>query len=201
MATFLRRDVEQYANSLAAYLPGGELFGAAWVKDTNFRNLLRGMAWELYRTNGVLQEYAAEAIPDQTYRLLDEWETALGIPDGCFSGAGTIDERRQDVLIKLASLGVQTVEDFEELGAVLGLAITVTSAVPYAIFPMTFPVLLLDSAKAARFTIVVEYPQDSVSVFPLVFPIVFGSSALGRFECLFNRLKPANCDLIFRQVT
>jgi len=201
MANFKRRDLEQYTDSLAAYLPGGVLFAAAHKNGTNFRNFLRGLAGELYRTNGVLREYSAEVLPDETYRFIDEWESALGIPDDCFSGAGDIDERRKDILIKLASLGVQTSNDFSNLAHILGLEITVEPASPYAIFPIVFPVLLLDSEKTARFTILVSYPGASLSAFPLTFPFVFGSSELGRVRCLLTKLKPANCNIIFRQVT
>jgi len=40
--------------------------------------------------------------------FLDEWERALGIPDDCFDLANTDDERRINILTKLAALGVQT---------------------------------------------------------------------------------------------
>lgn len=204
MEIFARRDIEQYADSLAMYLPGGELFAAKNINGSNLRAMLRGLAWELYRANGYLREYSSDVIPDQTYKLIDEWESALGIPDGCFSGAGTIDERRDAVLLKLASLGVQTASDFVNLAQSIGYSVTVKAAAPYAIFPMIFPILLTASDKAARFTILVEYSTaGSVyppAVFPLTFPFVFGGNQIGFMECLFRRLKPANCDIVFRQV-
>ena len=52
--------------------------------------------------------------------LLTRWESAVGIPDSCFPGTGTIDERRAHVLLKLAKMNVQTAEEFVTLGISLG---------------------------------------------------------------------------------
>lgn len=200
MATFQRRSLEEYTDSLARYLPGGELFASRSIQNSNFRGLLRGLATEIFRANGYLREYAQQVIPDETEKFLDEWESALGIPDACFSGGGTIAERRRDVLIKLASLGVQTTEDFEALATMFGLTVTVRPAREFTVFPLEFPVLLFDTIKEAMFTIVVDFPVTASNQFTLTFPIVFGDETIGVLECLFRRLKPANCDIIFRQV-
>lgn len=195
-----KQSLEQQAQTLANYLPGGRVFGAKNIGTSNLRDLLRGLAGEMIRIDEALYAFRDDINPSTTLYFLDEWEAALGIPDSCFSGSGTIDARRADVLLKLAALGVQTAGDFVALGTLLGLTVTVEPAAPYALFPMTFPILLLDSEKEARFTIVVGYGIESASVFPLTFPFVFGSAGLARLQCLFDKLKPANCNLIFRQV-
>ena len=84
MSLFKRRSIEAYTDSLAEYMPGGELFAAKSVYDSNFRKLLRGMAGELFRANGLLREYNDQIIPDRTEKFIDEWEKAVGIPDHCF---------------------------------------------------------------------------------------------------------------------
>lgn len=200
MALFQRRDLDEYTDSLAAYMPGGQMFGSRYVHDSNFRRLLRGMANELFRANGYLRAYTGEVIPDETEKFVPEWESALGIPDRCFGGDGTLAERRRDVLIKLAALGVQTAEDFEALGALFGVSIAVRPGRAFSVFPLEFPVLLFNTDKEARFTIVVDFPVTASNQFPLTFPFVFGDETIGVLECLFNRLKPANCNIIFRQV-
>ena len=198
MNLFQRRDLDEYADSLAAYMPGGILFTAKSIQDTNFRKLLRGMAGELFRANGLLREY--DILPDKTEKFIGEWESTLGIPDSCFTGTGTLDERRRDVLVKLAALGVQTDTDFEELGLLFGVEVNIKSGVEEITFPLTFPVLMFSTLTDARFTIVVEFMVEAANRFPLVFPIVFGSGEIAILECLFTKLKPANCDIIFQQV-
>lgn len=200
MALFQRRDLEQYTDSLADYLPGGLLFASRSVQDSNFRKLLRGMSGELFRSNGLLKEYCEQIIPDQTVKFISEWESALGIPDDCFSGTGTLDERRRDVLTKLAALGVQTQQDFIDLAATFGVMITINAGISEITFPLTFPVVMFTTEKEARFTIVVRFTVQAANKFPLVFPITFGSGEIAVLECLFTKLKPANCDIIFQQV-
>jgi uncharacterized protein YmfQ (DUF2313 family) len=200
MVLFARRDVEEYTNSLADYLPGGCLFASAHVTNSNFRKLLRGMAGELFRANGLLKEYSEQVIPDLTTKFINEWESALGIPDECFTGAGSLTDRRRDILTKLAALGVQTRQDFIDLAAIFGVTITINAGIDEITFPLTFPVVMFTTVKESRFTIVVRFAVQEANRFPLVFPITFGSGEIAILECLFTKLKPANCDIIFQQV-
>jgi uncharacterized protein YmfQ (DUF2313 family) len=198
MTLFRRRNLEDYTDSLAAYMPGGELFTSKSIHDSNFRKLLRGMAGELFRVNGLLREYSPGIIPDETIKFIEEWESALGIPDSCFKATGTIDERRRDILVKLASLGVQTAQDFVDLAAIFGITVTVTAGLEEIQFPLVFPVLMFTTETEARFTIVIEFTGNDVERFTYEFPILFGSGDIAILECLFNKLKPANCNLIFQ---
>ena len=117
-------------------------------------------------------------------------------------GTGTNDERRRDILAKLASLGVQTAQDFEDLAEIFGITVQVESGADVAtIFPFIFPALFFSSTKEARFTIVVTFLEEAPNAFPLTFPITFGDELIGLLECLFAKLKPANCDIIFKQVS
>jgi len=199
----IARDVDDQAQSLANYMPGGKLFAAKNVQSSNFRKLLRGLAGELFTADGFLKTYSDEIKPNNTVLFLSEWELALAIPDGCFKGTGTLNERRRDILVKLASLGIQTSDDFVALALLFGLVVTVnpgiTGKVP-TIFPMTFPLVLDGDLRVFRFTIIVTFTESDVSRFPLVFPIVFGTAGIAVLECLFSRLKPANCALIFEQI-
>lgn len=200
MAGAIRRDVEQYTDSLARYLPGGILFASRNNNNSNLRKLLRGLSGELFRTNGLIQEYCEQIIPDKTTKFVSEWESALGIPDDCFPGSGTLDERRLHVLIKLASLGIQTQQDFIDLAAQFGVTVTIMNGSQHGTFPMEFPTLFFNSSKDARFTIIVTFTLIDGERFPYTFPVLFGNSTLAIIECLFNKLKPANCDVIFEQV-
>lgn len=196
----MARSLDEHTQSLVNYLPGGRLFRSANVSNSNFRGLLKGLAGELLRCDRNIRLYLDEILPDKTVIFIDEWERALGIPDSCFPGTGTVDQRRLHVLIKLASLGVQTNSDFVALGALFGVTVTIESGSVSGIFPMTFPIVLFDSAREAYFTIFVTFTVPAASRFPLTFPFIFGSSDIAILECLFNKLKPANCNVIFKQV-
>lgn len=194
---FERRSLEDYTDSLADYLPGGILFASKSVQDSNFRKLLRGFAGEIFRANGYLREY--DILPDETEKFLSEWESTLGIPDCCFAGDGTLDERRRDILVKLASLGVQTEQDFVELALIFGVTVDIITGTEAGLFPYTFPILFFDNEKAARFTMIVDFTVQASNRFPLTFPIPFGDDSISLIECLFRKVVPANVKLIFRQ--
>jgi uncharacterized protein YmfQ (DUF2313 family) len=195
MVSIVRSKTEQ-AISLAKYLPSGRLFRQAYNSSSNLHKFLKGLASELVLADEYLRTYVHETIPSRTTLFLEEWERTVGIPDDCFPGTGDIDTRRTHVLIKLASLGVQTSQDFEDLAALFGVTVTVGSGVDFASFPMELPMLLL-SPTEARFTIIVLFTVTTPNEFPMTFPITFGDQVIAIVQCLFNKLKPANCQTIF----
>ncbi|MEE9222974.1 MAG: putative phage tail protein [Nitrosomonadaceae bacterium] len=303
-----RHTKTEMISSLAAYLPGGELFEAAFIPGTNFNALLAGLSGELLRAENFMFLYNSQFIPDDTTVFIEEWESALAIPDDCFiiDESDTNEQRRLNILVKLASLGVQTVDDFENLAAILGFADVqvlpgvgsddesilngsfdtgaswtlgtgwtisggtankasgvasdleqdITSVtgelyvVGYEISNRTagsvtadvggtdgdtnsengtFEELIVGGSSDTdfriqadanfdgsidnvsvrgsedtdpRFTIVVIFPSsEAVEKFALDFPIPFGNPVFGILVCLFTKLKPANCDIIFKNST
>lgn len=196
MAEFNRRDLEQYTDSLADYMPNGPLFIAKSIQDSNFRKLLRGMAGEIFRANGLLKEFDDQIIPDRTEKFLSEWESALGIPDDCFSGNGTVEERRRDILVKLAALGVQTEQDFINLAQTFGYAVNIIPLSSIALPPYDVPFIPVGFPEG-RFIMIVEGVDLVASLPPydVPFPLTVGQ---GIIQCLFEKLKPANVKVIFR---
>lgn len=184
----VRHTVSQHADALAAYLPGGRLFAGKYRAGSDLRKVIEGLAVELANAENFIALLQDEFLPDTTVLFLDEWESALGIPDGCFSGTGTQEERRQAILVKLAALGVQTVADFENLAAIFGVTATVLPGEEATPVP-----------PDPKFTIVIEFV--SPDGFPYTFPFIFGSETIAILECLFNKLKPANCVVEFRETT
>lgn len=193
------RTIEDHAQSLSMYMPNGRLFEAKTVQDSNFRQLLRGLSGEIFTAQGYLTTLEQEYLPDKTTLFLSEWEQALSIPDDCFSGEGTNDERRRDIVVKLSSLGVQTASDFEALALIYGVAVEVTSGYDAITFPLTFPIPMYDTAADSRYTIIVRFTDQAPNKFPLVFPFIFGSSDIAIIECLFMKLAPENCNVVFKQ--
>ncbi len=205
----MARSLIEQTNSLAAYLPTGRVWGAKHLPGTVMRGLIEGLAGELIRNEALIAEFRDQIIPDETTLFLGEWESALGIPDDCFTGRGTDDERRRDVLAKLASLGVQTAEDMRLLALrIYGIPLTVTTPTvddvnvfPYTFNPTGDPDPTGDggrfffnvSDKESRFQIIINYEDTPVgSTFPYTFPIPFIERGVPIIECLFAKLRPAN---------
>lgn len=195
MAKILTQD--DHAQTLANYLPSGRAFGAKNVASSVTRALLLGLSGELVRSDALIAEFRDEILPDTTTLLIEEWESAVGIPDDCFSVASTIEARRLNVVAKLASLGAQTAADFVAILALYGIVGEVIAGSVHGVFPMDFPIFFFATPAIARHTIIVNLPGGLVPGFPYTFPVVFGSEEQNLVECLFNQLKPANVDVVF----
>lgn len=185
-----RRTLDEHADALADFLPSGRLFEAKKIAESNLRSLLLGFSGELKRAEEFIKTFDDEYDPSTTVLFIDEWESALSIPDSCFSGTGDIDTRRTHVLTKLASLGIQTQEDFVALGVVFGKTLTVEALDEMTSPPI--PVIYPD----ARFTLVITGTELFGGFPPYDVPFIPDSSK-SILQCLFNQLIPDNCKLIF----
>lgn len=216
MAVKALTHIEQ-TRRVADYLPSGRIFGAKNITSSNLWKLIHGIAYELFTADGYLCDYQEDISPSVTTYFIEEWEKALGIPDGCLKGTGSLTDRRRDVVLKLAMLGIQTAADFVRIGALFGVTVTVESLVRFSEFPMEFPIHLVESGfprhtfpmtfpfstftpAQSKFTLIVSFSVTAASRFSLTFPFTFGDESMTILECLFRRLKPANCDIIFQQV-
>lgn len=193
-------DITEHASAIAKFLFGGELGIAAHQTGTLWNMFLRGLAHTNQEVESLLKLFDSELDIANTTAFLEGWERTVGIPDGCFDTNVDIETRRIQVLIKLASLGVQTEPDFVALAKLFGLDIVIVAGEEVGTFTFTFPFILFESAKAARFTMVVFYETPQANRFTLTFPYTFGDSSVPILECLFKRLAPANVNVIFRQI-
>lgn len=195
---------EDHTDSLVAYLPGGELFAAKNEPSSNLRRLFAGLAVEIKQAEDLMNELTFQHDINCTTDLIREWERAVGIPDECFPGTGSLDIRRQHVLIKLASLGVSTAKGFVDLAALFGFKALVPSGATYGIFPLAFPIAFFQYPQDARFTLYVFLDSENVpEVFPFEttrFPIPFFSNVSNIVECLIRKLAPANVNVIFQYI-
>lgn len=200
MNLFVLHNDQEHAEILAQYLPGGEVFAGKADSDKNLFKLLLGFATQ-YRLIEQRLELAFEQYDIRdTVDFLSEWESAVGIPDECFSGTGTDQERLRDLNVKFLSDTVVTNDDFVAVAAIYGVTVTITNGIDDIVtFPLTFPTEFSD-IRTARFTMIVEFMVDDALKFPLTFPIPFGDETIEVLKCLFRKLAPANVDVIFRQV-
>lgn len=189
----------QHADSIADFLPNGPLFRAKKTDGSKLRLLLIGLANQILVAEGKLVETETELDINTATALIEEWESMLGIPDDCFLADGTIEERRRDVLLKL-NASLQTKQDFIDLADTLGVSIQINSGISFSVFPLVFPSIFFSSDKEARYTMIVDFNVSSSNAFPLEFPFVFDDKGTAIVRCIFDKLKPANVNIIYREV-
>ena len=193
-----QRTQTQQADILAQYLRDDNLHEAKNRDDSTLRKILLGLASEWLNFRNKINEVVNEYNPQKTTALIQEWEEFVGIPDGCIPVASTIEQRRLNVLLKLAGINTTTEKQFKNVASILGYNIEVSNGVSTSTFPLTLPFLLISEASAP-FTIVITLPSSiKPSGFPLTFPFTLTSQQPAILDCLFNKLKPANTQLFFR---
>lgn len=187
----------KHLNAMANYLPKGRLFNAAFIEGSNLRNVLCGFAYTLEEAQNFILELEAEYNPATTTRFLDEFETLLGLPDLCLGRATTDEERRRDILLKLASNGVQTIADFERLGEIFGIDMKISTGADHSGFCANFPVLFFGNESDARYTIVVRLPPEQSDGFCLEFCYPYSSVTQNALKCMIEQSKPANTQIVY----
>ncbi len=192
------RTQTQQADILAQYLRDDSLHEAKNKDGSTLRKILIGLASEWLNFRSKINEVSNEYNPKTTTKLIEEWEQFVGIPDDCIPVASTIEQRRLNVLLKLAGINATTEKQFKNVASILGYNIEVSNGVSTSTFPLTLPFLLISEASAP-FTIVITLPSSiQPNGFALTFPFTLTSQQPAILDCLFNKLKPANTQLFFR---
>lgn len=185
------------ARMLAAAMSTGATWAAKNTPGTNVYKFLLGISAELVRLEATAEAIANDFDITQTVVLLERWEESVGIPDLCFDRTGTVEQRRQNVIVKLTHMRhIITREQFIELAAALGFTVTIRSGTEgSALFPLLFPAPF--AAAQGRFVMVVSVSGVSAEFFPLLFPAQFSASAAQVLQCVMGVISPINVQPVF----
>lgn len=186
------RDIEQYTDSLARYLPNDTMFLGKWDAENPIRKFLKGLAFTLFDVNGKLKEFTDDYLPDETQNFLVEWEKAVGIPDACFTNTETASRRRLQIIAKLSYMACQTAQDFIDLAELFGFIVTITPGIEDVSGATSG---LTDTEK--RFTMVINTFLEDEEVFPYEFPFIFPEGEANFLECIFETVKIGNGQILF----
>ncbi len=196
MNQFTPLPADRQGEKLGQYLPTGRAWESKFDADRNLGGLLKGLGQEFYRLELSIELLSLEFDIRQTTLLIREWEESVDIPDSCFTIDEDLQQRRDNVLIKIRDLGVRTAQDFVDVAALFDAVVRIEPGAVHGVFPLLFPIAFYDSGKTAKFTMIVDQPGVR-EVFPILFPIPFSAGIGGIIECLFLKLRPANVQIIF----
>jgi uncharacterized protein YmfQ (DUF2313 family) len=200
MSDFIKdRTQDEQTNILAQYLRNDILHAIKNLEGSNLRKLLQGLAEGFRDFNNTLNVLVREGDLTQANALIEEWELAFGIPDDCLNPSGTIEDRRKNLLIKLAGLQGDLIDQFNYVLDLLGYngSVTVSTAFDEVTYPLTYPFVYFNEEELG-FTIVVYLPPElAPSSYPLTYPIQY-NSIIEQLQCIFRKLAPANVALFFK---
>ena len=198
MADYIKNNTqEENANILAQYLRNDDLHASKNIEGSNLRKLLLGLAEGFKDVNNNINILVKNGNVNEATELIELWEKTVGIPDDCLDNSGTIEERRNKVLIKFAGLQGTLIEQFEYVINLLGYSgIEILPAYNYLQIPTPIPTPLV-SIDAIPFTIFVKLPDElTPTQIPAPIPTPL-DNPIPLIDCIFNKLKPANIKILY----
>lgn len=187
--------------------------GVAWIA---FRmpgkvayRLFQGFAAAYEAMSAALCRAHAELDPRQTTDLISEWEAAVGLPDACLPAAIDIAERRRWVMWRLAKRRWMRAADWHDLAALFGLQIVITPGwlvQKPALYAATYPKRYDLFPKLGRFHVFINIIGLDAGGYDYGspdrgegYPVPYGdtSPSFAGFQCLIERVKPANVVIVW----
>lgn len=193
------KTIEQYAESLAHYLPSGDLLQAKSIGSSNLFKLLTGLSLVLLEVDEKMSEFKTQFYPKSTMvSFITEWEMVLGIPDDCLDNSGTIEQRAINILGCIGALGCVTEQQWIDLAKLMGFDIELRRGIMGNVFPLTLPYTLGTLAQLRNtITVIFKGIINSTSIFPMVLPYTLSGDSTKYARCIFERIKPAHIKLNF----
>lgn len=194
-----RYSQDQTTNFVGHFVPSGRATAGKNCPEFNLYKLIKAIGGEFKRFQDLMATFLEELDPRTTSIFLESWESALSIPDDCIPLATTVAERRENIVLKLASLAIQTEDDLKNLASLFGFTISFESDDG---FPYTFPFEFTDGSGPC-------------GGFPYTFPFILSSETAGKylyciigdfdtdpdkaeiFQCLVRKLAPMGYKVAF----
>ena len=194
---FSDKTLEDQENSLALFMPEGDIFASKNEETSVFRKFIQGLSGELKRVYDGMNDLSEDYDINLTTELITNWESAVGIPDDCFPGTGDIATRRTHVLLKFAKMNVQTTDDFVNLAVSLGFTdVQIFQLQENALPPYDVP-FNPTVGPGSRFIISVIGTDVISDIPPYDVPFTPSSNNSSILACVFDSVKPANVQVIF----
>jgi len=198
MKLLLNKAKEKIRILLSQFLPNGDFWNAKRLQNTNLYKLINALSDEYKRVKDLLYSIVNNRYVDNTELLLEQWERDLQLPDECLPLADTINERQANILLKYTAKGIQTKNDFLTLANTLGINIEIMTGKEVSLWPWIWPHIFTGTATQSKFFMIVkfvDFPTPSGWVW--TWPHSWAIDPTASLQCVFNKLKPANTQIVY----
>ena len=183
---------------LTKFLPNGKFWDAKRTQGTNLYKLINALSDEYKRVKDLIYSIVNNRYVDDTELLLEQWEIDFEIPDECLPLADTISERQKNILLKYTAKGIQTYNDFLTIANLLGINIEIRTGTSEASWPWAWPHIFTGTAIQSRFFMIVKFLDfPTPSGWPWTWPHYWAIDPTASLQCIFNKLKPANVQIVY----
>lgn len=201
MSDNLFKAPDSTAQQMADSLPTGRAWGRRNDESSNTRRLINSLSVAHNRCQHQIELLDDEFRIDQTFDLLEDWETSVGIPDICLGTAETIAQRRQAVIDRLRKDPIVTLAEMQAYvdGLWPGLGIALYPGYDYYNFEYEFEAPFWGDISE-RFILVAAVPLSDIT-FEYEWEMTFeGGPNVTQLECLLNKINPACVYVIIEYV-
>lgn len=129
----------KHTKTLLDLMPVGKAMENKYDIDTNIYKFWKAVAMYYVLVEQNYNELISELGITTTEYLIERWEKEFGIPDNNFEIATTLEERRNNILLKKGGLNLLNIEEFRELALRLGFSVTIETATSLRYPPYDVP--------------------------------------------------------------
>lgn len=194
---FKAPNLDTTTRQFADHIPEGRAWNNKINEDSIIYKNIKSLASAFNIVQQQIESIANEFNINLTVDLLPDWEESVGIPDDCIFELDSLQKRRDSVIQRLKKVPVVTKAEFEALALSLGLEVTVLPGGTVEGFPLSFPFNF--SSSYTKFRMFVYFPDSSGERlgFPYDFPLTFGSFDIDTIKCVFDKVAPANIEILY----
>lgn len=194
---------------LLRHFPLGSAWLAFRLPGKRANRMVSAFALAFEDAWSALCNLATELNPYSTTQLLPEWERAVSLPDPCLPSATTIEQRRAQVVFRLTKKRWVTAQDWKDLALLFGLTIRITPGwlvQKPCLYGFQYPKRYDLYPRLGRFRVYIDVmgvdfggydygDRGNGAGYPV--PYGLGDAGLTAFQCLIDRVKPANVVVIW----
>lgn len=192
------KTIEEHTQITASYLPNDDLHSAKNFRESRLYKLLKGISRSFKDIDDLYSKdwKNLNILTCDDEEFLNLWEASVGIPDNIFKQTSglSIEQRKNQVLTKLKSLGILRKEDMQELATLLGLNISIKTGMEASYPPYDVPFTPIGGGE--KFILVISSQDFDTTGYP-PYDVPFTPTGSTRLLIdLFESIKPSNSLLI-----
>ncbi len=200
MQNYLPKTKEEHTKTLVQYLPNDRVFTAKNYQESNLYKLFLGLSSSFKAVDDLFCSHwdNLSILTCDNLSYLELWEASVGIPDKIFPNTNSLsfEQRKKQVLVKLRSLGVLSLEDIRNLITLLNIDITIENA-QTLIAPPYVPPFIPGSFPEVRFVYNVRMNQTISNDAPPYTPPFIPTGYSNEVRELLLAIKPSNTKINF----
>jgi uncharacterized protein YmfQ (DUF2313 family) len=163
MSTGQKHNADQHARKFLDLMPRGYLMKDKYDSTTNHYKWWKAVAMYFVLIESDWSKVIDELGVETTETLITRWESEFGLPDETIDIAGTLAERRNNILLKKSGLNLIGIDEFQDIADRLDFDVTFYNMENYRFPPYDVP-FIPQSALTSKFMVAIEADYSDTDI-------------------------------------